>query len=816
MLPGFDLTATVQAQRQGHDISAALAAVQLDLAGLSRLTELTALAAPAGPTPPPPAAVHTLEEDEWADAVAILVQVLKVRVFPNWRQQERDANLLLDPAVFQSGAPVTITLPVWRASWPARAGWLQRLTSRADQLTDQAAALAAAVATAEQVALPPLRDAALAAASTTAGALSAQLGIDLQAGPQLTTTRLDQAVAALQNLLNSVDRAGLVAVSPPWQVFPPSAVAAVAGELPWMTSFAAWASAMNVFYYPESHLLPATRPTPPPDTLPGGTQMTRQFADLVNGLADPLTDPYLHNGPQDDYRTAQTAAFVYWTNVSRDAHSGQPPDFFVRPSPALGGFEGYPPSELFTAGQLSDFKAAQHTWFNPMGAPARYRSFADIEASVREILLELPLQLALGLAQARQWPAALSWLRLVYDHEQPAGSREVFAGFGLDQRTVARPVPDWLNGGYPDPHRFAGSASYLRFTLLTLAGVLCDWADDEFARDSAETRARARLLYLQACEVLAEPALTAADATAIGVNPELTALLGRATNNLRKLRGGLNIAGISRPLTGITGAGITGAGGPAAFPPPTGYRFATLVARAQQLVGSAAQIEDRYLASLEKRDAETYNQLLAGQDLAVASQRVPIAQEQAAIAKQQVTVVQQGVVRAQTQSTTYMQWINAGPNQYEQDMLADYQKEKTFQGYAAKAQAAAAVLSGIGSAVSGLATSVETGNPLAFIGGVASLAGGIAGAHAAEYSGQAQQAAVDAQIASAQASFERRTDQWKLDKQVADIDAQTATLQVGVASAQAQVAADEAGVAGLVRDNAQAKLTFLVSKLTNA
>src|SRR5262249_16898815 len=144
-------------------------------------------------------------------------------------------------------------------------------------------------------------------------------------------------------------------------------------------------------------------------------------------------------------------------------------------------------------------------------------------------------------------------------------------------------------------------------------------------------------------------------------------------NSLAKLRNGLNIAGYARPLTGITGDGT-----PTAIPPASNYRYKDLAARAQELVASTSQVEDRYLASLEKRDAENYAQLLASQDMTVAAVQVSIAQQQADIAQQQVTVTAQQISRAETQSQTYGSWLSAGPNQYEQQQLNDLSGQQDY------------------------------------------------------------------------------------------------------------------------------------------
>src|SRR5262249_61441672 len=55
---------------------------------------------------------------------------------------------------------------------------------------------------------------------------------------------------------------------------------------------------------------------------------------------------------------------------------------------------------------------------------------------------------------------------------------------------------------------------------------------------------------------------------------------------------------------------------------PTPYRYGALIDRAKNLVSIAQQVEQAFLAALEKRDAEVYNLLKAGHDLQLAGATV--------------------------------------------------------------------------------------------------------------------------------------------------------------------------------------------------
>jgi hypothetical protein len=800
-LPGFDLQATAGKLADGYDITGILAQELLDQAGFDRLLTLSSLAA-----------VGPLTDDEWDDACAILVQVVKTRQFPAWRQEEQAAGILLDPAVF-TVATAAVQLPRWRATWSGRLRWQDRLAARADQLANLEAGLGSALAAAEQAALPVLRDAALRiAAPDDADMLSSRLCVDLQAGPQLTTTRLDRAAQAMQGLFTGLDAGGgLSGVGLAWAVPVPSGypdLDSVLGELSWMGQYSSWLAAMSVFLYPESHVLPSTWPA---------SETTPAFQDFLSALAG------LGPGALTEQGARQLAA-GYWNDPSwggppQPAYwpvTPAPPGYPPHITPPATGPDPWPPhaasghivQQYPYQERLSEADLAALRYTVQRAQFTGYASFTAIDARLRELFFDLPMQLALSLAQSGQWRGALGWLRIVYDREQPrppaggADQRQIFAGFALEAatETITRDE-NWLNGGRLDAHTIAGERAhtYLRFTLMTIAGVLCDWADTEFSTDTDESRALAASLYRQALDTLSAPELT--PAPGLPPNPELTALTSRATVNLTKLRSGLNIAGLTRPLVSTANQAST-----VVVPPPTSYRYATLTARAQQLITLAAQMEASYLASLEKQDNENYQQLLAQQDLNVAGAHVTIANEQASIATDEVGVATLQVQRAQTQSDTYASWISAGPNQYEQDQLTQIGQQQQWQNWAAGAQATAAIAQGV----------AQAGSLTDFFGAPAAVAAAAASAAAAGFSDAAQQAALTGQADALQASWERRQDEWNLQKQLADADVTIGQQQVVITQARAQVASDEAALASLTQSNAAAKLNFLQTKLTNA
>ena len=167
------------------------------------------------------------------------------------------------------------------------------------------------------------------------------------------------------------------------------------------------------------------------------------------------------------------------------------------------------------------------------------------------------------------------------------------------------------------------------------------------------------------------------------------------------------------------------------------------------------------------------------------------------------------VGRAQIQSDTYQSWIEGGRNEYEQQMLSNYQTEKQYREWATNAQAAGALLQGLAGGAANFLFSAGTATGL-------SIAAGVTNAAAAELGGTAEQAAINAQIAGANASFERQVEQWTLSKQLADADVAIGQQQQSIAQNRAYVATAEATLANEVQANAQAKLAFLQTKFTNA
>src|SRR5262245_545346 len=442
---------------------------------------------------------------------------------------------------------------------------------------------------------------------------------------------------------------------------------------------------------------------------------------------------------------------------------------------------------------------------------------------LQEIFYFVPLALALQLQKSGQYLAALDWIETFYtDHFAPA-DRKIYRGLALEESLPTqyqRNPDDWLRAGL-NPHEIVmvRANAYTRFTLMTLARCYLDFADAEFTRDDVESVARARSLYGTALDLLALPEMqppAASVANPFPPNPVPQALKMRAELNLFKLRSGRNIAGIERQLTPLTQPALMldrlpAAGDAQLLFRPTPYRYGALIERAKNLVSIAQQVEQAFLAALEKRDAELYNLLKAGHDLQLAGATVNLQALRVEEAQQGVSLAEQQRDRAAIQRDTYQGWICAGLNHWERDMLASYESAKRRRQTLAVIDAGLTVAQAAVSASSGGILGSGVGAAQAgvlLIGGLATLKAG-----ATIAVGNAE---TDAQVNAAQASFERRQQEWELQRQLAESDFAIGEQQVAIAQTHTEVALQEEFISRTQHEQAQATVDFLAHKFTSA
>jgi hypothetical protein len=768
-LPGVDLAALETAERGGTDIDPALRAANLTRAGFGYLRQLARLTEGAG-TP--------VTEAEWADGVAVLVGVRRRSLYPTWRGQE--GGISVSPALFRPDQPAPQVNPL-RADPAARAAWQSTLASRVAQQQALLDGYAAAVAAAEQAALPLLRDALLAdvAAAPSAAAppgsgdigerMTALYQVDMRAGGTLRTTRQAQAIESLQSLLFAIRSGELPANHPAagWQLTGGRTEFDSAWR--WMGDQASWQTAIQTFLFPERHLDPALllpRATPP-------APMDALWAGMAG------------SGPFGAADAAQAAAG--YLAAQRAAVSGFPSFTYLDPQ--------HTAAHQSTLAGLSSSLAAT----NP--------------ALAREVFWAVPLLIAQRLQAAGEYLAALDWYWLVYPYDAVVPAVFPSAYHVVNGELAAPPArpnltfpPGWTADLNPF-HLLAGRpAPYTRYALLAQARCHIDYADAEFTRETDASIARARGLYLTAAALLAHPWLAPVAPSNAGeptlAIPELTTLADRVQVQLAKLRQGRNIAGMPRTQAGVAASGIS---------QPTPYRYKVLIERCRQLVAQATQVESTYLAALEKYDSKTLQLYDAQKALAVSDAQVDLQSARVAEAGDAVVVARDQQARSAVIVQNYRTSIAAPPNSYEQRMLDSYGAMRDVKNVIAVADSVIGVAQAASTATNMFNEVVSFGGA-----GVAGAAMGAASIAKGIATGVLNDLESQLQANQLMAGVEQRRAEWRNQLAAAQQDAIIAAAQVTVADDQLAIAHREYDIARLGQAQAAATLKLLTTQFTNA
>ena len=137
---------------------------------------------------------------------------------------------------------------------------------------------------------------------------------------------------------------------------------------------------------------------------------------------------------------------------------------------------------------------------------------------LKEAFLLVPIAIGLALMQAGDNEQALAWMRLVYDFDAALADRKI--SYLLKQEEsladVATGAANWLTDAL-SPHRIADTRRncYTRFTIAAIARCLGALGDSQFAKDTSEALAHARVAYETMLEVMEAPEVKiAADACA--------------------------------------------------------------------------------------------------------------------------------------------------------------------------------------------------------------------------------------------------------------------------------------------------------------
>jgi len=305
-----------------------------------------------------------------------------------------------------------------------------------------------------------------------------------------------------------------------------------------------------------------------------------------------------------------------------------------------------------------------------------------------------------------------------------------------------------------------------------------------------------------------------ADVSNFPANPVVDSLQRRVDLSLGKLRNGLNIAGMERIRSAPVAAELVISDG-GLVPPasnslrPTAYRYSALIDRAKQLVSIAQQIEANFFSVLEKRDAEAYTLLNAQHDVQLTKETVELQDIRIKEADSSIELMTLHQDRAQTQFDTYNEWIDAGANQYERDMLKNYADLNLARDFLAKADAEQMLANAIVTA-----TSADWKSQPAALG----IAGGLmAGALFERTVASFAVNSIEANLKRNElnANLERRKDEWRLQSALANKDADIATQQIFQAGLNKLIVEQERAIAGIRADQALAVVEFLNNKFTN-
>ena len=712
-------------------------------------------------------------------------------------------------------APV---LQTWVPTPALRDEWQALLSSRIEEVATRVQGRAEIVQAADKLALPILRDGLIRqyarserlTPSEAAEWLGQRYLVETRGEAWRMTTRVLQATESLQTLVDALREHRLSKDHPAfgWQLAnEQNKIEQFDEEWSWMGSYAAWRSATLVFCYPENLLLPSLRDS---------KERTVPFNDFILNA--------VRSSSRLNRATAEEKAKAY---ISALGAAG----FAVPASP-----DG---KELLTArrndAELERFRSAMKTAWDSNADPVR-------RTKLDEILWCVPLTLALHFQRWGDFEAALDWFRLVYAHQaQSDEQRKVYPGLGEERN--GPPTLDrgdfWLREAL-NPHSFArqrwpldgaGHAPavkqanpYTRFTMMCVARCLLDFADSEFARDSGESLANARGLYLVARDVMSradfDDVQPKTPDQVLLPNPILGALRARTENQLRKMRQGRNAAGMKRDLepppqsSTLSGAPALSSSGAIVLATDrrvdkaTPYRFAVLMDRAKQLVGIAQQMEGAYLVALEKLDAENYNLKKAGFDLDLATAGMQLQKLRVVEATASRSLAQTQRSRATTQKQRYQGWIDQGLSASEQMIISQYVIAGASRATAAIADAVASIAQmtiGVAGANvgAGAAAATEAATVPAVI--VRALA-----------TGTAAEADAAAQVNGLLANQERRAADWTLARDLADIDEQISDEQSQIASDHVNVASQEQVIATLQQSQAVDMARFLATKFTSA
>lgn len=453
---------------------------------------------------------NIVTDADWDEAHHILSAIEKRSHWvPKWQAEERAEGIVLSPAVFalpgdmlarltrlQSNPPAFLR---WRLDTGALRDWLTALEDRIAQRDAALAGIQAAADAAEEAHLVSLRDALLSAVISKPADLVAA-GVSATDSPAdklekkrkwvtnyflisahesacRKTTRTAQAIECLQLLLWGIhsklfERPGFSLDAPEFE-----------SEWKGLGTYEAWRALMWVYLYPENIARPSFVDKA------NRTLVLAVYELLMNhwpmlGVEDNL-------GQGDSRRSEDEGNWYEWHladslafSLRRENEISEGDSDIMSPSLLLGL---YP--------RLVNLVAQRPLIF------ARYPS----EIVRLECEYYVPLDIAFRLREEGRPAESLEWLQRAADLKtgKPRSSDAANAldGVRSNNPTLSR-NDDWFLSPLPHEAAERTPGGYERRVLLGAISAYLDMAEADFARDTAESLARAREAYLAALDLL--------------------------------------------------------------------------------------------------------------------------------------------------------------------------------------------------------------------------------------------------------------------------------------------------------------------------
>jgi hypothetical protein len=301
-------------------------------------------------------------------------------------------------------------------------------------------------------------------------------------------------------------------------------------------------------------------------------------------------------------------------------------------------------------------------------------------------------------------------------------------------------------------------------------------------------------------------------------NDELYQYWTRVADRLYKIRNGLNILGVKQPLplfqppinpmdlvAAVAGGGLAGLADAGAGIDIPHYRFTFLMAQAQQLAQSVAQLGSELLAALEKRDAETLNRLLTTQQGVILTLTRDMQKSQLEEAKTNLQSLQKGLANAQKRQQIYSAWVDGNFLPIEDAQIDLLIASTALDAAAVACNILGTVFTLFPKAHIGL---FSFGTDTPEIGPAAMNAGQVSSSLSGVLSGVANILGITAQ-------HERSMQDWTLQRDLAAIDVDQINAQIAGANWQIQSAQQQIAMTEKQIEQNNAVSDFYRSKFTN-